>query len=205
MKKNKKYEYSSTLITAVLSMLSTGLNAESLGYNDHLQPAHLHGQVDRTLAIEGNTIELNLESPAANIVGFEHPASTPEQHASVTRAKMILDMPQQLLTFIGTPCQSIAQEIDLSAVLKPAETHHKEEAHSEHQEHADEGHETHSEISARYQFHCDKGIKLTAIKVHLFDLFPRIKTVHTAWVSDTNQASTILTAGVTTINFEDRP
>jgi len=136
LKKNKKYEYSSTLITAVLSMLSTGLNAESLGYNDHLQPAHLHGQVDMTLAIEGNTIELNLESPAANIVGFEHPASTPEQHASVTHAKTILDFPEQLLTFIGTRCQSTTQEIDVSAVLKPTETHHKKEKRSEHHEHA---------------------------------------------------------------------
>jgi len=181
-------------------MLSIGLNAESLDHDDHRQQeAHLHGLVEMTLAIEGNTIELNLESPAANIVGFEHPASSPEQHASVTHAKMILDMPQQLLTFIGTPCQSIAQEIDLSAV-----THHKEEAHSEHQEHADEGHETHSEISARYRFHCTQGTKLTAINVHLFDLFPRIETVHAAWVSDSHQASAVLTAGSITINLEGR-
>ena len=204
--------YSAATIIAVLSMLSSELHAEPLDHDDrHQQKAHLHGLVEMTLAIEGNTVELNLESPAANIVGFEHLASTPEQHASVTRATTILDLPQQLLTFIGTRCQSIAQEVDFSAMLKPTETYHKEEARSEHPEHIDknheghEDHETHSEISARYQFHCDKGIKLTAIKVHLFDLFPRIKTVHTAWVSDTNQASTILTAGVTTINFEDRP
>ena len=209
MKNNAKYLYSATTITAVLSMLSIGVIAESRDHDDHhQQEAHLHGLVEMNLAIENNTIELNLESPAANIVGFEHPASTPEQYASVTRAKTMLDMPAQLLTFIGTRCEPTTQEIDVSAVLKPVETHHKEEAHSEHKEHANKGHEdheTHSEISARYQFHCDKGIKLTAIKVHLFDLFPRIKTVHTAWVSDTNQASTILTAGVTTINFEDRP
>jgi len=208
LRNNAKYVYSATTIVAVLSMLSIGLNAESLDHDDHRQQeAHLHGLVEMTLAIEGNTIELNLESPAANIVGFEHPASTREQHASVTRAKMILDMPQQLLTFIGTPCQSIAQEIDLSAVLKPAETHHKEEAHSEHQEHTDEGHEdheTHSEISARYRFHCTQGTKLTAINVLLFDLFPRIETVHAAWVTDSNQASAVLTAGSITINLEGR-
>ena len=158
MRNNQKYVYSATTIIAVLSMLSMGLKAESLdhdGDDHHQQEAHLHGLVEMTLAIEGNTIELNLESPAANIVGFEHPASTPEQQASVTRAKTILDMPAQLLTFIGTHCEAITQEIDVSAVLKPAEMHHKEAAHSEHQEHTDEGHgdsETHSEISARYRY-----------------------------------------------------
>lgn len=189
-------------------MLSIGLNAESLDHDDHhQQEAHLHGLVEMTLAIEGNTVELNLESPAANIVGFEHLASTPEQHASVTRAKTILDLPKQLLTFIGTRCESTTQQVDFSAVLKPVETHHKEETHSEHKEHTNEGHEdhqTHSEISARYRFHCDKGTKLTAIKVHLFDLFPRIETVHAAWVSDSNQASAVFTAGSTTINLERR-
>ncbi|MBV1881476.1 MAG: DUF2796 domain-containing protein [Pseudomonadales bacterium] len=203
--------YSATTIIAVLSMLSIALNAEPLDHDDHhQQEAHLHGLVEMTLAIEGNTMELNLESPAANIVGFEHPVSTPEQHASVTRAKTILDMPEQLLTFIGTRCQSLSQDMNLSAVLQPAETHQNAEAHSAHQEHTDKNHEehddhqTHSEISVRYQFHCAQGTKLTAIKVHLFDLFPRIETVQAAWVSHSNQASAILTTDSITINLEAR-
>jgi len=192
-----------------IELNAEGFNAEPLGHDDHQpQAAHLHGLVEMTLAIEGNIVELNLESPAANIVGFEHLASTPEQHVSVNHAKTILDSPQQLLTFIGTRCESTTQQVDFAAVLKPVETHHKEEARSEHPEHIDKNHEdhedhqTHSEISARYRFHCDKGTKLTAINVHLFDLFPRIKTVHAAWVSDSNQASAVLTAGSTTINLE---
>ena len=198
--------YSAATVIAVLSMLSRMLHAEPLDRDDHhQQKRHLHGLVEMTLAIEGNTVELNLESPAANIVGFEHLASTPEQHASVTRATTILDLPQQLLTFIGTRCQSIAQEVDFSAMLKPTKTYHNEEAHSEHPVHADKSHEdhaAHSEITARYRFRCDKGAKLTAIKMHLFEVFPRIETVNAAWVSDNHQASAVLTAGSTTINLK---
>lgn len=197
--------YSTAILTAVFSMFSIGLNAEPLDHGDHhqQQETHLHGQVEMTLAIEGNTIELNLESPAANIVGFEHSASTPEQHASVNRAKSILDSPEQLLTFIGTGCKATRQEVDVSAVLAAEDDDHKEEAHDEHDEHDEHG-ETHSEISARYQFHCAQGAKLTAIKVQLFDLFPGIETVRAAWVSDSHQASAMLTADSITINLKGK-
>jgi len=41
--------------------------------------AHLHGHAELTLALEGRALEINLASPAANIVGFEHKATSSEQ------------------------------------------------------------------------------------------------------------------------------
>lgn len=192
--------YSAKIAAVLLFLLSTEISAESARHHDpHQQDAHLHGLVEMTLAIENHSIELNLESPAANIVGFEHTASTPAQLASINRAKTVLGSPKQLLTFIGTHCKPTTQEIDISAV-SPAATNRKKDAH---QEHADHG--THSEISARYQFNCARGDKLTAINVHLFELFPRIETIHVAWVSERMQALTTLKADSITINFKDKP
>lgn len=194
--------YSTKVIAALISVLSTCLSAEKAHHNPK-QEVHLHGRVEITLVIEGNTVELHLESPAANIVGFEHPASTPKQLDSINRATTILEAPEQLLTFIGTRCLPTVREIDVSAV-SPAKANHNE-AHPAHQTHLDKGHATHSEISARYQFNCTHGNNLTAIKVQLFDLFPRIESIHAAWINDHQQALTTLTAGSTTIKFKNRP
>lgn len=190
--------YRGAVAAVLFLVLSTGQSGEPAHYDEHQQAPHLHGLVEMTLAIEGQTIEMNLESPAANLVGFEHPASTPEQRASVTRAKKILASPQQLLTFIGTGCEASRHEVDVSAVLAAEGDDHKEQAHDEHDEHG----ETHSEISAGYQFICGQASTLTAIKVHLFDLFPGIDRVNVAWVTESSQASATLTAGAATINLK---
>ena len=38
--------------------------------------AHVHGMSDLTIAVEGGEIEIEFESPAMNIVGFEYKAQS---------------------------------------------------------------------------------------------------------------------------------
>ncbi|MEL0081865.1 MAG: DUF2796 domain-containing protein [Gammaproteobacteria bacterium] len=203
----------------LLSLLSTSLHGGTSDHHDehdhHQQQAHLHGRVEMTLAIDGNSVELNMESPAANIVGFEHAASTPQQRERVNSAKSILESPEKVLTFKGSHCELKAVEVDVSALLAPEAAGHSEDddhkheedygGHEDHGEHNHDDHaagETHSEISAGYQFLCAEGTKLTAITVNLFSHFSGIETIHLAWVSDRNQAAAQLTADSTTIDLE---
>lgn len=189
-------------------MFSTCLSAESLqDEDDFQQKAHLHGRVDMSIVIQGNTVEIQLESPAANIVGFEHLASTEEQRALVAQAQNLLNSPAKIFTFKKTECKAITHVADTSSLLNSSESEHGKEAQQRHHDHTEDnhtGHKKHSEISARYHFNCSQADQLTAINVHLFELFPRIETIHAAWISESKQALTILKADSTMISLKDK-
>ena len=190
-----------------LLVISVNLNAGSSDHSDHHhQEAHFHGLAQMTMALEGDTIELNLESPAANIVGFEHRAATSRQRQLVNEAKTALESSKQLFSFSGTSCELTEVDVDVSALLDNETLETKEEKHEKnghgHHDHSDHGKSdeaTHSDISAHYRFQCDQGAKLTAISLKLFEHFPGVETLNAEWITDNNQGSAELTAGANTL------
>lgn len=193
-------------LAAITTLLTvTGLGAEpDQDVKGQHQDAHVHGLAELTLVLEGNTLELELESPAANIVGFEHRASTPEQRGLADEAKAILESPQALFTFAGTRCELKQANVDVSSVMNTtdddhanhAEEDHHEKQHdhdTEHNRHS-EAYDTHSEIRAHYHFDCKQGSELTAVSVKLLDHFPGIENLNAMWVTDSRQGAVKLTA-----------
>jgi hypothetical protein len=77
----------------VVCSIALNLNAES-SHHDHDAPqqdAHLHGYTELMIAIEGSALEINFESPASSIVGFEHRATSSEQFQLIEEARGILE------------------------------------------------------------------------------------------------------------------
>ena len=132
-----------------IGLLSLGAGAEtargdanSSHHREH--KAHAHGIAELTMAIEGNRLELALVSPAVNIVGFEHRASTPAQIESLDDARASLESPAELFRFTGTRCTPDEISVDVDAVMSDGEPEHHEEHHDEHHdEHHEEHHEEH--------------------------------------------------------------
>ena len=58
---------------------------------------HGHGTVN--IAVEGTDLWIELEAPGADIVGFEHEASSEEDKAAVARAEKQLSDPLTLFSF----------------------------------------------------------------------------------------------------------
>lgn len=162
------------------------------------QDAHVHGLAELTLALEGNDLEMRLESPAANIVGFEHKASTAEQRRIVDKAKAILESSQQLFSFFGTSCTLKKAHADFAAVTGSNE--HKHHRHDDHHHH-DEDKDTHSEITAAYHFDCQQGSKLTSLSVNLFDHFSGFEKINVMWLTDTKQGAAKLTTASKTLHL----
>ena len=74
------------IIAAALAVSLPAIAAEE---HRELGP-HEHGHGKLNIAIEGNRVSMELEVPGADIVGFEHEASTPDQKAAVEKAKATL-------------------------------------------------------------------------------------------------------------------
>ena len=71
-------------------MLAAGLACAALpaSAEEHRQlGAHVHGHGRLNIAVDGKKVLIGLEVPGADIVGFEHEPSTPEQKAAIPNAK----------------------------------------------------------------------------------------------------------------------
>jgi hypothetical protein len=142
--------------------------------------AHLHGTAQLTLALEGNTLKISLESPAANIVGFEHKATSDKHIKAVEEAKASLEA-SGLFVFSGSDCSLKQAEVDMSSVIEQGR---------QHRDHDDD--EGHSEISASYSYECAKGEKLETVSVNLMSRFPAVETLEVMWLTSRQQGATKL-------------
>ena len=115
-------------------VFSSIAKSESAHHDEHghasKQDKHMHGVSELMLALDKGSLEIHFESPAANIVGFEHKARSQEQIKMLNEAKDILDTPDKIFVFIGADCDLQMSEVDIAGLLNETQTEHKE--HKEH-------------------------------------------------------------------------
>lgn len=133
-------------LTACLTWLAAGIAWAAPGDGDHHRQhgSHVHGQSELTLAVEDDRLEIGFESPAANLTGFEHRATTPEQVRTLEAVRTALESPQTLFTFTGSRCSLEHADIDTAALSQADEVHHDEAAdggHHDEKHHGDGHHE----------------------------------------------------------------
>jgi len=179
--------------------------------------AHVHGLSELTIAIEKQALEIEIISPAINIVGFEHKATTPNEIAAVKSATSVLNSPANIFAFSGGSCSLIEKTIDTSSIISAKhlqnDTHEKKHLHThqhshEHEhEHEHEPHDkntevsNHSEIIAHYRYYCKKASTLRAITVKVFDQFAGVDEIHAKWLTETQQSSITLNPTHQVINL----
>lgn len=165
--------------------------------------AHVHGLSELTLVIEGNEIEIQLTSPAMDLVGFEHKADKEKDLTRVKSAASKLQQHDTLFVFSGASCKHLTTSIDTSDLIKSDHHHHdnmEHEGHNDHDNH--EEHETHhSEITANYQYACEHATSLSSVTVGLFKLFPNVHKIHTMWIKQSKQGSDTIIANQPVIQF----
>jgi len=165
--------------------------------------AHVHGLSELTIAMDTKTIELQLISPAMNLVGFEHKASSKQDIAAVKQAELLLEQQDSLFLIAGGDCEHLSTSIDSDDLLESDNHHDDHDDHGKHDDHSehDQG-ETHSEMVASYSYTCKDTSNLSSIKVALFTSFPGIHKINTLWVTPSKQGSSMLSAKNSTINLK---
>lgn len=150
--------------------------------------AHEHGHGKLNIAIEGNRVSMELEVPGADIVGFEHEASTPEQKAAVEKAKATLS--DALAVFklpAGAGCKLAEAKVAVQA-----EDEHEHAAEGKKEEAKADGakeEEHHSEFHVTYAIDCASPAKLTGIEFKYFDLFASAQELDVNLVTAKGQTS----------------
>ena len=164
---------------------------ESLG-------AHEHGVGRLNAALDGQTLELELESPAMNLMGFEHVATTDADKAKVAAVRAQLEKPLVLFNLPkAAGCVIATQELEspLFGDKPDADDDHDHDAKDEH-------HHDHSDIQAHYQFSCSSpGALKTLDLANIFNTFPATRKIQVQLIGPSGQQGVEVTAKSDALKF----
>jgi hypothetical protein len=164
--------------------------------------AHEHGVGRLNAVLDGKTLELELESPAMNLVGFEHVATSDADKAKVVAARTRLEQPLSLFNLpkaAGCVVENQELESPLFGDQPDADDDHDDDAKDED---GHEHHHDHSEIHARYQFTCATPDALKTLDLaNMFNTFPATRKVQVQLISPSGQQGVEVTAKAAALKF----
>ncbi len=146
--------------------------------------AHAHGQGKLSIAIERRTVEMELEAPGSDIVGFEHAAKTAEQKSAVTKARGLLAKPLALFKLPDAAgCRITSAKVKLVGGGD-----HLGHGHGHgHAAKPKEAAAPHSEFHAEYKLTCAKPELLQTIDFDYFKTFAGAQALDVSIIGDKGQ------------------
>ena len=191
----------STILLAVCAVLLAASPALAHG-------PHEHGAARLNVAVEGSTITIDLESPLANALPFEHAPSTPAQREAVQNMAATLHRADKIF-ILPAAAQCRLKEVTLESEALPADLLATKNAqqpakaeHPGHDGHADQatGAE-HADLDASFVFECAKPDALNGMDVSLFSTWPALHELRVQIISPTGQHAAELTGKAHTLKW----
>jgi len=157
--------------------------------------AHEHGVAKLNVVLDGNTLELELDSPAMNLVGFEHAASSDADKAKVAAVRQQLEQPLKLFGLSAAAnCTEEQQELESPLFGDAAKADDDDDEHAH-------GH-PHSDIGAHYQLSCANPEKLTQVDLApLFKAFPATQKINVQLIGPNGQKGVETTPAKAAVAF----
>lgn len=175
--------------------------------------AHEHGVGRLNAVLDGQSLELELDSPAMNLVGFEHVATSAADKAKVAAARKQLESPLALFN-VPKAAGCVVSTQALNSPLfgdKPEADHDGDNGDDgDDNDHATDGkgaaahehHHDHSDIHAHYQFTCAKPEALSNLDLsQVFKTFPATRKIQVQLIGPSGQQGADATATAATLKF----
>lgn len=182
-------------ITTILMTFSLNVFSDTDEHH-HQEDVHVHGAAVLNIVVEDKTILIELESPAMNILGFEHEPKTEEHHAIVKQANEQFKSYLSILSIPDKQCKQTGSELEF------AHDSHDDKHHDDHHDkhHDDEHNDVHSEYHLNYTVYCD-SLKDLSLDINLFKNFPGFEHVDLNWIHEQKQGKTDLSSENTLVKF----
>ncbi len=183
--------------TLPLALAATLLACPALAHKEgHRQAgAHVHGLASLSVALDGNTLSVELESPLDSLVGFEHAPKNDAERKALDGAVATLKDPAKVIALpAAAGCKTGEADIHLPDSFGPGghahDDGHKHDAKDGH----DHGHgHGHADLTASYSFTCATPSALDKAELALFKAFPRMEKVEATVLAGTAQKAASLT------------
>ena len=173
---------------ALVQLLALALPTLAAAQAEHrCHGAHAHGLARLDLAVEGGVVLIGLETPAANIVGFEHAPSDAGERAALDAALATLDDGGRLFRLpADAGCRLVEAVVETPLTGEAGEG-------------ADAG--DHSDVDAEYRFECAAPDRLVQMHLGLFEAFPETRGLQVQFVGPRGQGAAELTAANPVLRF----
>jgi hypothetical protein len=145
---------------------------------------HQHGHGKLNIAIENGEVSMDLDVPGADVIGFEHEPSTPEQKAAFEAGTAKL---AEALSLFKMPAAAgcVVKEAKVSIEGEHEEETPKGSAASAHE--TEEAH--HSDFNVYYKLQCRSVAKLTRIDFDYFKAFAGARVLEVTIITPKAQNS----------------
>lgn len=179
------------LLALPLALLPLAM-AHAHDEHESLAP-HEHGAGSLNVALDDKTLELDLDGPSMNLVGFEHVATSDADKAKVAAARAQLEKPLELFNLPkAANCAVEAQDLS-SPLFDPAPEEGATTAKTEHH---------HSDIEAHYAFTCQNPEALKTLDLaHFFKTFPGTHKIKVQVIGSSGQQGAQVTPNAPIVKF----
>lgn len=155
--------------------------------------AHEHGAAQLNVALDGNTLELALESPSMNIVGFEHAANSASDRSAAAKAQQQLQDPLVLFNIAPNADCKVVSVVLASPLFSSATSSAP---------HTDEHSAEHSDVDASYSLTCGHAEQLRNIDLtELFKRFPATQKIQAQLIGPNGQQGAELSPAKPSLSF----
>ncbi|CAD7556060.1 DUF2796 domain-containing protein [Aeromonas hydrophila] len=191
-------------VTLLLAAAAFGVQANHDEHDSHGHGAHEHGHGHLNLVLDGNQLMIELQAPAADLVGFEHAAKSDEEKAQYAKAMAQLKQPDALFRFDpAAGCKLTQQELQAAK-----EDHHHDHDHDHDHQKSDGKHDEHhhddaghADMGAMYTYTCATPAKLTGLEATLFSVYPSLEKLSVQGILPSGQTAVELTPSANKLSW----
>lgn len=174
----------------LLLFATTLMSSSNIAQAQQNLDAHEHGSALMTLAVDQKKFKIDFVAPGADIVGFEHPATSHTDKEKIEDALKKLNDLSNLLE-IGTRA-----ECEMIVVSAKLEEEGDSDNHTDHEA-------SHSEFHASYEFECENPGEFAINKVNYFDEFKNSVKLKLQFASSKGPKSFDLDRKNSTVDLDD--
>ncbi|MCD8513676.1 MAG: DUF2796 domain-containing protein [Nitrincola sp.] len=190
-------------------------------HEHHSLDAHVHGMAHLDVVLEDNMLLASIKAPAADLVGFEHVATSDEDKNKVYDMLGKMELADILWT-LPEAAQCERQDVHVEHELLKADHHsghdhkhdhdhshdHKHDHSHSHDHKHDHSHDhdhkhdhAHSDVLVDYHYECAHPEQLGSVPVNLFNNFPSLHEIQGQLILPSGQKGQTLTPAQNMIQF----
>jgi hypothetical protein len=152
----------------------------------HSQKAHEHGAVKLDVAVDGARLQLTMEAPLDNLLGFERAPRNDAERKAAADVLARLRAPAGLFNAdAAAQCTLSSAEVK-APVLEPG---------------AKDSKDGHADLDASYTFQCAQPGALRSLDIGLFDAYRRIQRIDVQLAGAKSQAKLTLRRPARTVKL----
>jgi hypothetical protein len=165
------------VLIAALSMTTAVLAEDQHAHDDHNHAsaeAHVHGEAELNLVVDGQQLLVEFISPLDNLLGFEHAPQTAEQTQAYHDLEQQLTDYRVLFSISNADCVQTEQQTEVLFA---------------------EEHVGHAEWHGEYHLHCTEFGNEASLELQLFSNYPGVEILSIQLISAKGQSQSIASKG----------